>query len=200
MVIDLTGNSNLDDSLLNFSGSETLSKVVSKLKKNIGLFDVQSPLAEAKEELDNLTKSRAELNEAVIKSIKDKDKVALEKASKNLRILNKSIFLIQSEVDYKTKIDYMRANAMSKPTELMPKEVIIKAAEKVEEIESNLEAEKELNKLISNIKNGDEGIVSKTKNKIGDIVENPKDYFTTKNVIAVSFLGLAVYGLVKLVK
>ncbi len=197
MVIDLTGNSNLDQSLLGFDAS----KIVTNLKKDIGLFDMTRPLSEAKEELDNLMQSRAELNSKVIDAIKANDKNALKLASKNLQLLNKSIYLIQSEVDYKTKIDFIKANSMAKaPVSENSKEEVEAAKDKVEEMEETAKEEKDLTKLVTDIQASTGDVVAKAKSKISSFIENPKEYFTAKNVLTVSFVGLAVYGLYKFIK
>ncbi len=197
MVIDLTGNSNLDTSFLGFDAN----KIVLNLKKDIGLFDTTRPLDVAKEELDNLMKSRAELNSKVIEAIKNGDADALKLASKNLRLLNKSIYLIQSEVDYKTKIDFIKANSMAKASVTeVPKEVVEAAKDKAADMEETAKEEKDLTKLVTDIQASTGDVVAKAKSKVGDFLSNPKDYFTARNVFAVSLVGFAIYGLFKYVK
>ncbi len=197
MVIDLTGNSNLDTSFLGFDAKN----IVSTFKKDIGLFDMIRPLDVAREELDNLMKSRAELNSKVIDAIKANDKEALYKASQNLKLLNKSIYLVQSEVDYKTKIDFIKANSTAKlPVNEVSKEAIESAKDKVEEMEETAKEEKDLTKLVTDIQASTGDVVAKAKSKFSDFIENPKEYFTTKNVFTVSVVGFAIYGLFKYIK
>ena len=197
MVIDLTNNSNVDASLLNFDGGN----IMTSIKKDLGMFDKKRPLADAKEELKNLIESRDSVSAKVIDAIKSGDKKALAEILKKQRLLNKMIYIVQSEVDYKTQVDFMRANSIAKtPVEDVAKEVVEKAKEVAEEIESDVKDKEELTNLITDIKASAGDVVAKAKVTAKGLLSNPQDYFTTKNVLIVAASAFAIYGLVKFIK
>lgn len=197
MVIDLTNNSNVDASLLNFDAGN----VITTVKKDLDMFDKKRPLKEAKEELKNLIDSRESVSLNVIEAIKSKDKKAINEAIKKQRLLNKMIYIVQSEVDYKTQVDYMKYNNVSEsPIVDAVKDVVEKTKESIKELEPSKEEKEELTDLITDIKASTGDVVSKAKNTAKGIWENPKEYFTTKNVILVSVGAFAIYGLVKFIK
>ncbi len=197
MVIDLTNDSNLDESLLGFSANT----VVATVKKELSLFDTKRPLSEAKTELDNLMKSRGELNSKIIDAINANDKKLSDDTSKKLRLLNKMIYIVTNEVDYKTKQEFLKAKTISKaPVDSVPKEVIETATEKVQDMEDTAKEEKELTKLITDIKASTGDVAAKAKSKISAFIENPKEYFTSKNVLILGAGALAIYGLIKFLK
>lgn len=197
MVIDLTNNSNVDAALLNFDAGN----VITTVKKNLGVFDRTRPLPDAKEELKNLMDSRDAVSSKVIDAIKSNDKDALAKALKQQRILNKMIYIVQSEVDYKTQVDFMKANSVAKaPVETIAKEVVEKAKETADEIEADVKDKEELTNLITDIKASTGDVVAKAKSTAKGFLANPQDYFTTKNVLIVTASAFAIYGLVKFIK
>lgn len=197
MVIDLTNNSNVDASLLNFDAGS----VITTVKKDLGMFDTTRPLADAKEELKNLMDSRDAVSAKVIDAIKDNDKKALSDAVKKQRLLNKMIYIVQSEVDYKTQIGFMKANSVAKsPIETVAKEVVNKAQETADEIEADVKDKEELTNLVTDIKASTGDLLAKAKSKTRSILDNPKEYFTTKNVLIVAASAFAIYGLVKFIK
>src|SRR5258705_117717 len=98
-------------------------------------------------------------------------------------------------------MDYIKANSISKASVTeVPKEVIETAKEKADDMEETAKEEKDLTKLVTDIQASTGDVYAKAKSKIGSFLDNPKDYFTTKNVLAVSFVSLAIYGLFKFVK
>lgn len=197
MVIDLTNNSNVDASLLNFDAGN----VITTVKKDLGMFDKKRPLKEAKEELKNLIDSRESVSLNVMEAIKSKDKNAINEAIKKQRLLNKMIYIVQSEVDYKTQVDYMKYNNVSEsPIADAVKDVVEKTKESIKELEPSKEEKEELTDLITDIKASTGDVVSKAKNTAKGIWENPKEYFTTKNVLLVSVGAFAIYGLLKFIK
>ena len=197
MVIDLTNNSNVDAALLNFDASNVMTTV----KKDLGMFDKTRPLSDAKEELKNLMDSRDEVSSKVIDAIKANNKTALKDALKKQRLLNKMIYIVQSEVDYKTQVDFMKANAISKaPVQEIAKEVVDKAKETAKEIESDVKDKEELTNLITDIKASTGDVVSKAKSTARGFLSNPKEYFTTKNVLLVTVGAFALYGAIKFIK
>lgn len=197
MVIDLTNNSNVDASLLNFDAGS----VITTVKKDLGMFDTTRPLADAKEELKNLMDSRDAVSAKVIDAIKDNDKKALADAVKKQRLLNKMIYIVQSEVDYKTQIGFMKANSVAKsPIETVAKEVVNKAQETADEIEADVKDKEELTNLVTDIKASTGDLLAQAKSKTRSILDNPKEYFTTKNVLIVAASAFAIYGLVKFIK
>lgn len=201
MVIDLTNNSNVDAALLNFDAGNVMTTV----KKDLGLFDKKRPLADAKEELKNLIDSREEVSQKVMDAIKSDNKADLAVALKKQRLLNKMIYIVQSEVDYKTQIDFMKSRNVSKSsTEQAPKDAVYVATLDVKKIESELEPDpkdkEELNNLITDIKASTGDVVSKAKSTAKGIWANPKEYFTTKNVLLVTAGAFALYGAIKFIK
>lgn len=197
MVIDLTNNSNVDASLLNFDAGTVMTTV----KKDLGIFDKTRPLSDAKEELKHLMDSRDEVSSKVIDAIKENDKSALAKAVKKQRLLNKMIYIVQSEVDYKTQVDFMKASKVAQaPVETIAKEVVEKAKETAEEIESDVKDKEELTNLITDIKASTGDVIAKAKSTARSVWSNPKEYFTTKNVLIVTASAFAIYGLVKFIK
>lgn len=197
MVIDLTNNSNVDAALLNFDASN----VITTVKKDLGMFDKTRPLTDAKEELKNLMDSRDSISSKVIDAIKSNDKKALADALKKQRLLNKMIYIVQSEVDYKTQVEFMKANSVAKaPVETIAKEVVDKAQETADEIEADVKDKEELTNLITDIKASTGDVVAKAKSTAKGFLANPKDYFTTKNVLIVTASAFAIYGLVKFIK
>jgi hypothetical protein len=197
MVIDLTNNSNVDAALLNFDAGNVMTTV----KKDLGMFDKKRPLADAKEELKNLMDSRDVVSAKVIDAIKSNDKKALADALKKQRLLNKMIYIVQSEVDYKTQVEFMKANSVAKaPVEVITKEVIEKAKETADEIESDVKDKEELTNLITDIKASTGDVVAKAKVTAKGLLSNPQEYFTTKNVLIVTASAFAIYGLVKFIK
>jgi hypothetical protein len=197
MVIDLTNNSNVDAALLNFDAGNVMTTV----KKDLGMFDKARPLSDAKEELKNLIDSRDVVSAKVIDAIKSNDKTALKEALKKQRLLNKMIYIVQSEVDYKTQVDFMKANAISKaPVQDIAKEVVEKAKETAKEIESDVKDKEELTNLVTDIKASNGDVLAKAKSKARSFLDNPKEYFTTKNVLLVTVGAFALYGAIKFIK
>lgn len=197
MKMDLGNVNNLDESLSGFNAM----KVIKRAKVELGVFDKVRPLKDAKEELDNLTNSRAGFNTKIIDAIKANDKQSADKASKDLRLLNHMINLVQNEVDYKTKLEFIKANAISKaPEEVISKEVIEEAKDKAEEIESDAKQEKELSSIITDIKASNGNLVSKAKSEVSKIIDSPKEYFTPKKVAIYMVSFLAIFGFIKLIK
>jgi hypothetical protein len=197
VVIDLTNNSNVDAALLNFDAGN----IITTVKKNLDVFDKTRPLSDAKDELKNLMESRDEVSSKVLDAIKANDKDALAKAIKKQRLLNKMIYIVQSEVDYKTQVDFMKASKVANsPIETIAKEVVEKAKETAEEIESDVKDKEELTNLITDIKASAGDVVAKAKSTAKSILDNPKEYFTTKNVLIVAASSFAVYGLFKFFK
>ena len=195
--MDLDNLNNIDESLSGFNAM----KVIKRAKVELGVFDKVRPLKDAKEELDNLTNSRAGFNTKILEAIKANDKQSLDKSSKDLRLLNRMINMVQDEVDYKTKLEFIKANTISKaPEEVISKEVIADAKDKAEEIESDAKQEKELSSIITDIKASNGNIVSKVKSEVNKITTHPKDYFTKKNIVIGIVSFLSIYGFIKLMK
>lgn len=201
MRLDLDNLNNIDESLSGFNAM----KVIKRAKVELGVFDKVRPLGDAKEELDNLTNSRAGFNTKIIDAIKSNDKKALAEALKKQRLLNKMIYIIQSEVDYKTQLDLMKSLNVSKsPVEQVAKEAVADTSLEVKRIEAELEPDPkdkaELTNLITDIKASTGNVVSKAKSTAKGIWDNPKEYFTTKNVLIATAGAFAVYGIVKYFK
>lgn len=201
MVIDLTNNSNVDAALLNFDAGNVMTTV----KKDLGMFDKKRPLVDAKTELKHLMDSREEVSAKVMDAIKSNNKADLAVAIKKQRLLNKMIYIIQSEVDYKTQLDLMKSMNVSKsPNEQANKEAVVDNTSEVKKIEAELEPDpkdkEELTSLITDIKASTGDVVSKAKSTAKGIWANPKEYFTTKNVLLVTAGAFALYGAIKFIK
>ena len=197
MRLDLDNLNNIDESLSGFNAM----KVIKRAKVELGVFDKVRPLSEAKNELKNLMDSREDVSEKVMDAIKSDNKTDLAIALKKQRLLNKMIYIVQSEVDYKTQLDFMKSKNVSKsPTEEVSKEIIKDEKEITKELEPEEKDKEELTNLITDIKASTGNVVSKAKSTAKGIWDNPKEYFTTKNVLIATAGAFAVYGIVKYFK